>query len=76
MSAGVFWATFGLSVATVAFVIVPSIWFAWYVLEQWIGDRESYGSVIGRSRVLVAAERHSFRRSPPERGARPADSRC
>lgn len=39
------WAFVGTTIATVL-LIVPSVVYAWYVLEYWIGDDESYAKVV------------------------------
>jgi len=39
------WASVGTVVATVL-LLAPGIVFAWYVLESWIDDDESYAHVI------------------------------
>jgi hypothetical protein len=39
------WASIGTAIFTVL-VLGPGIVYAWYVLESWIGDDESYAHVI------------------------------
>lgn len=39
------WASVGVLVATVL-LLAPGIVYAWYVLENWIGDGRSYARVI------------------------------
>jgi hypothetical protein len=41
MSAEV-WASIGTVVATLLFVVVPGVVYAWYVLDGWIGEGGSY----------------------------------
>jgi len=43
------WATIGTVVATLLFVIVPGLIYAWYALEHMIDDRKSYERVIAQS---------------------------
>jgi hypothetical protein len=45
------WASVGTVLVTVLLVVVPTIVYAYYVLEEWIGDRNSYEPVV----TLVAA---------------------
>ena len=40
------WAALGTVVGTFVLLIAPGVMYAWYVLEHWIGDNESYASVI------------------------------
>ena len=40
------WASIGTTVATVVFLVVPVLVYAWYALDEWIGDRDSYAEVI------------------------------
>ena len=40
------WTLIGATVATVVFVLVPGVVYAWYVLDRWIGDGTSYARVI------------------------------
>jgi hypothetical protein len=40
------WASIGVSAATVLLFIVPPLVYAWYALEQMIGDTRSYERVI------------------------------
>ena len=40
-----FWATLVIAVATVMFLI-PGVVFAYFVLESWIGDPDSYGRIV------------------------------
>ena len=40
------WASLGTAVATIVFLVVPVLVYAWYALDEWIGDRESYAEVI------------------------------
>lgn len=53
------WASVGAIVATLVLVVVPGLVYAWYVLEQMIGDPKSYDHVI--------AAVHRARNSRPER---------
>lgn len=39
------WAIAGTTLATVL-LLVPSVVYAWYLLENWIGDDDSYAKVI------------------------------
>jgi hypothetical protein len=39
------WATVGTILGTILLVIVPGVAFAYYVLEDWIGGRDSYPDV-------------------------------
>jgi hypothetical protein len=41
MSAEV-WASIGTVVATLLFVVVPGVLYAWYVLDGWIGGGGGY----------------------------------
>ena len=36
----------GSTLFTVVFLLVPGLVYSWYVLEDWIGDNESYARVI------------------------------
>ena len=40
------WATIGTIVVTLVFLVVPTLVYAWYVLDRWIGDEESYARVM------------------------------
>jgi hypothetical protein len=40
------WAAVGTTIATVVFLLVPGVIAAWYVLESWIDDGDSYTRVI------------------------------
>ena len=40
------WSTVGTIVATLLLVILPGLFYTWYVLEHLIGDTKSYESVI------------------------------
>jgi hypothetical protein len=42
------WATIGTILGTVVLLVVPTLVFSWYALEQMIGDRRSYESVIAK----------------------------
>lgn len=39
------WASVGTVIVTVV-LLVPGVVYAWYVLEGWIGDDDSYAPVI------------------------------
>jgi hypothetical protein len=39
------WASVGTTIATVL-LLVPGVVYAWYLLENWIGDDDSYTKVI------------------------------
>ena len=39
------WTAVGTTIATLL-LLVPGVVYAWYVLESWIGDRDSYERVI------------------------------
>jgi hypothetical protein len=39
------WAIVGTTIATVL-LLVPGVVYAWYVLENWIGDDNSYAKAI------------------------------
>jgi hypothetical protein len=39
------WASIGTAIFT-AVVLLPGIVYAWFVLESWIGDDDSYAPVI------------------------------
>lgn len=39
------WAVAGTTIATVL-LLVPGVVYAWYVLESWIGNDDSYAKVI------------------------------
>jgi hypothetical protein len=39
------WATVGTILGTIFFLIVPGIAYAYYVLEGWIGNEDSYPDV-------------------------------
>jgi hypothetical protein len=41
----VIWAAVGTTIAT-GLLVAPGVVFAWYVLENWIGDDHSYAKVI------------------------------
>ncbi len=40
-----FWAALGTSIATLMFLI-PGLVYAYYVLESWIDDPDSYGPIV------------------------------
>ena len=40
------WAVLGTTIATLVFLILPGVVYAYYVLEHWIDDRESYRTVM------------------------------
>ncbi len=40
------WAVLGTTIATLLFLILPGVVYAYYVLEHWIDDRESYRTVM------------------------------
>ena len=40
------WVALGTTIATLAFLVIPGVVFAYDVLELWIGDPESYDRVI------------------------------
>ena len=40
------WAVLGTTIATLVFLILPGVVYAYYVLEHWIDDRESYRAVM------------------------------
>ncbi len=40
------WAVIWTTIATIVFLLVPGLWYAWYVLERWIDDDKSYARVI------------------------------
>jgi hypothetical protein len=40
------WTVVGTTVATIAFLLVPGVVYAWYVLDSWIGDGDSYAHAI------------------------------
>ncbi len=40
------WLALGTSIATVVFLLVPGLVYAYYVLESWIDDSQSYERVI------------------------------
>lgn len=40
------WASLGTAVATILFLVIPGLVYAWYALDEWIGDRDSYAEVI------------------------------
>ncbi len=40
------WLALGTSIATVVFFLVPGLAYAYYVLESWIDDSQSYERVI------------------------------
>jgi hypothetical protein len=39
------WASIGTVIATLVFVVVPGVVYAWYVLDTWIGDGDGYPDV-------------------------------
>jgi hypothetical protein len=39
------WTLIGTTIATIV-LLVPGVVYAWYVLERWIGDDDSYADVI------------------------------
>ena len=41
-----FWALFWTTLATVVFLLLPGVVYAYYVLERWIDDDRSYARVI------------------------------
>lgn len=45
MNAELWWAL-GTAIATLLFLLIPGVAYAYYVLEWWIDDRESYRGVI------------------------------
>ena len=47
------WSALGTIIATLVFLVIPSIVFAHAVLESWIDDPESY------ERVIEAVEAHT-----------------
>jgi hypothetical protein len=42
------WATIGTIVGTLVLLVVPTLVYTWYALEQMIGDKRSYESVIAK----------------------------
>jgi hypothetical protein len=44
-------ATLGTAIATLVLLVLPTVAYAYYVLEHWIDDRDSY------QRVIAAVER-------------------
>jgi len=40
------WTAVGTTVATIVLLLVPGFVYAWYVLESWIADDDSYAHVI------------------------------
>jgi hypothetical protein len=40
------WASIGTVLATLLLVVIPTIVYAYYTLEEWIGDRRSYEPVV------------------------------
>ena len=42
------WCVVGTALATVLFVVIPSVVYASYVLESWIGDKTSYERVMSQ----------------------------
>jgi len=50
----------GTAIATLVFLVLPSVAYAYYVLEHWIDDRESYRGVIAAvERTRQQADRRS-----------------
>jgi hypothetical protein len=41
-----FWALFWTALATVVFLLLPGLVYAYYVLERWIDDDDSYAHVM------------------------------
>jgi hypothetical protein len=41
-----FWALFWTTLVTAVFLLVPGLVYAWYVLERWIDDDDSYAHVM------------------------------
>jgi hypothetical protein len=41
------WSVVGVTIFTVVFLLVPGVVYAWYVLQSWIDDDDSYAHVIG-----------------------------
>ena len=39
------WSVVGVTLVTVA-LLVPGVVYAWYVLETWIGDGDSYANAL------------------------------
>jgi hypothetical protein len=46
------WATLGTAVATLLLLVVPSVAYAYSVLEIWIDDEHSYPDVASRSDAM------------------------
>ena len=42
------WCVVGTALATVLFFVIPSVVYAYYVLESWIGDKTSYERVMSQ----------------------------
>ena len=42
------WCVVGTALATVLFFVIPSVVYAYYVLESWIGDETSYERVMSQ----------------------------
>jgi hypothetical protein len=40
------WSVIGTTIATILFLLVPGVGYAWYVLDSWIADDDSYAHVI------------------------------
>jgi hypothetical protein len=40
------WIVIGTTLVTVVFLLVPGLVYAWYVLEGWIDDDDSYAPVV------------------------------
>ena len=57
------WASVATVLATLLLFIVPALIYTWYLLEDMIGDKESYESVIAECRP----ESRRGRRPEPDR---------
>ena len=40
------WAALGTSIATMVFLLIPGLVYAYFVLESWIADPDSYARVV------------------------------
>jgi hypothetical protein len=53
------WAVIGTTIATIV-LLVPCVVYAWYVLDSWIGDDDSYSQVIASVETLDLGRRGNY----------------
>lgn len=44
------WSVVGTTLATLFFLVIPSVLYAYYVLESWISDEDSYERALSDRR--------------------------